>query len=132
MNQLDKIFGILGTPNEAEWPEYKDLPHVKRFKFEPIPSTFNEQFVVGKPLVRDGPVFTEQCQKLMKSLLTFNPSKRLDPKSAMRHAWFNELPEICDPSAIPEYGSQNTEIRTEIRPSAIQMRETSDVDIQVQ
>merc|ERR1719193_922468 len=129
MNQPDKIFAILGTPIEMEWPEYRDLPHVKRFKFKPIPSTFNEQFVVGKPLVKDGPVFSGHCQTLMKSLLTFNPSKRLDPKSAMRHEWFIEMPSICDPSAIPEYGSQNTEIRTEIRPSAIQMRETSDVDI---
>lgn len=132
MNQLDRIFRILGTPDETKWPEYKDLPHVKRFKFKPIPSTFKEQFVVGKPLVKDGPMFSGHCQTLMKSLLTFNPANRLDPNTALSHEWFIEPPTICDPSAIPEYGSQNTEIRTEIRPSAIQMRETSDVDIHVQ
>jgi len=128
MNQLEKIFRILGTPNELDWPEYKDLPHVKRFKFKPVVGNFKEQFVPGRPLIKDGPVFSENCRRLLKGLLTFNPAKRADPNTAMKHEWFSEHPSICDPSAIPEYGSQNTEIRTEIRPSAIQMRETSDVD----
>lgn len=132
MNQLERIFRILGTPDEVEWPEYKDLPHVKRFKFKPVAGSFNKQFVVGKPLIKDGPVFSEHCRTLLKGLLTFNPAKRVDPKTSMDHEWFSEHPSICDPSAIPEYGSQNTEIRTEIRPSAIQMRETSDVEINAQ
>jgi len=127
MDQLAKIFQVLGTPLEIEWPEYASMPHVKRYSFKAIPRTFERQFRVGKPLIKDGPVFSQHCQNLMKGLLTFNPAKRTNPKFAMEHEWFSEEPAICDTSAIPEYGSQNTEIRTEIRPSAIEMQETSDV-----
>jgi cell division cycle 2-like protein len=33
LEQIDKIFACLGTPNEKIWRGFNDLPHVKRMKF---------------------------------------------------------------------------------------------------
>ncbi len=33
MEQLEKMFRLLGTPKLSEWPEFTELPHAKRWDF---------------------------------------------------------------------------------------------------
>jgi len=124
-NQLERIFELLGTPSNDQWPEYKDLPHVKRFKFETVEPSIRKQFIAGKPLVSGGPIYSSACEDMLMKLLAFDPSKRLDPNTALSHPWFKEEPQTCPPSAIPEYGDQGTK-RVENRPDAKSVEATSE------
>jgi len=119
MNQLDRIFAVLGTPTKEEWPKYSTFPHVTRFgdKWKNMPNTLKRKFQAGKPLVQGGPVFSKTCQDLMASMLRWNPANRMNPADALEHDWFKEEPLKCEPSGIPDFGDQSlTEQRTELRP----------------
>lgn len=37
LDQLDKIFKMLGTPNDRIWPGFSELPYVKKVKFATQP-----------------------------------------------------------------------------------------------
>lgn len=37
LDQLHKIFALLGVPNKARWPGYEDLPQSKMFKWKGLP-----------------------------------------------------------------------------------------------
>ena len=37
IDQLDKIFKILGTPSESLWPGFSSLPHASKLNFSHQP-----------------------------------------------------------------------------------------------
>lgn len=85
IDQIYRIFKILGTPTAAEWPDYPKLPapvscypdYKRRNLAEVIPG--------AEPLALD----------LISRMLTYDPSKRISAKAAINHPYFNELsPEI--------------------------------------
>ncbi|KAK9503490.1 hypothetical protein O3M35_010035 [Rhynocoris fuscipes] len=79
-DQLDKIFRIIGTPAESEWP--KDV------------SIGLNSFIPRSPLnLRDViPNLCESSKNLLESMLQFDARKRISAAEAMRHEYFND----CD------------------------------------
>jgi len=77
IDQLHKIFQIMGTPNETTWPGVTALPEYKT-TFPSWKAQNLSNFVKGDVLISD----------LLSLLLVYEPSKRISAKKALEHAYF--------------------------------------------
>jgi len=91
LDQLDKIFQLLGAPSEKTWPGFSNLPHAKTLSFkgraksklrEEIPSNSFS----GKTYL-NGTGF-----ELLTKMLCCDPKGRANAKDAIEHKWFTEAP----------------------------------------
>ncbi|KAJ3372685.1 Cell division protein kinase 1 [Allomyces arbusculus] len=81
IDQLFKIFKILGTPNEVSWPGVSDLPDWK-------PHFPNWQKQDLKSIVRG---LDDSGIDLLDELLKYSPGQRISAKRALQHPYFNDL-----------------------------------------
>ncbi|KAG4933049.1 Cyclin-dependent kinase G-2 [Glycine soja] len=90
LEQLDKIFRTLGTPDEKIWPGLSKLPGAKaNFVKQPI-NTLRKKFPAAS--FTGLPVLSELGFDLLKRLLTYDPEKRITAEDALLHDWFHEAP----------------------------------------
>lgn len=78
IDQLFKIFQILGTPDKEVWPEIHLLPH------------FKETFPKWNP-VKLSNIFVDldvNGINLLKKLLYYDPNQRITAKQALQHVNF--------------------------------------------
>ncbi|KAJ3033441.1 hypothetical protein HDV00_006348 [Rhizophlyctis rosea] len=98
LDQLKKIFQLVGTPNERIWPGVGQLPGMKTFNFQPQPyNNLRTRF----------PYLTENGLNLMTKLLTLDPSQRITAEEALRHPYFTESPPPKDPSLFPTWPAKS-------------------------
>lgn len=76
-DQLDRIFQIIGTPSQEEWPENVSL------SWTAFPCRKQ------KALSTIIPDLSEHGLDLIKSMLTFDPHRRLTAAQALRHRYFS-------------------------------------------
>jgi len=89
IDQLYKIFKMLGTPNEEIWPGITELPDYKAFFPRWSPQNMVE-VVHGLT-----PNLNNQGFDLLQQLLCYHPADRISAKRAMNHEWFRDLdPEV--------------------------------------
>ena len=84
LDQLASIFTILGTPTEAMWPEFLNLPVCGKVNF-----------TVHPPSNWRGALFpqtTDLEYDLLSRCLVFNPQKRITATEAVSHPYFTEYP----------------------------------------
>eukprot|EP01018_Ginkgo_biloba_P029667 Gb_20773 [translate_table: standard] len=109
IDQLDKIFGTLGTPNENIWPDFVNLPGVKcRFVKQPY-NKLREKFPAVSFSGR--PTLSESGFDLLSKLLTYDPNKRITSEEALRHEWFREVPLPQSKELMPTYPAQSDQDR---------------------
>ncbi|KAL0232701.1 hypothetical protein GEMRC1_011448 [Eukaryota sp. GEM-RC1] len=77
-DEVLKIFKILGTPSVQDYPELEQLPEYK----PPLP------FHPGRPLESVCPRLDAVGIHLLRSMLQYDPSKRISAKDALRHPFF--------------------------------------------
>jgi len=82
-DQLNKIFKVLGTPNEQTWPSMIDLPDYKSDFEVHAPSSLND-------LV---PTLEPTGVTLLTSLLKYDPAQRATAKAALTDTYFDSVPE---------------------------------------
>lgn len=97
LDQIDKIFKMLGSPNEDTWPDFHTLPNtsILRWKNKNPPKifeTFPVNSFVGGQTYLDSNGFD-----LLQRLLTLDPKKRLSAEEALKHAYFFEGVEMRMP-----------------------------------
>lgn len=98
-DQLDKIFKDLGTPNEKIWPDYKEMPLVKKLTFPEFPyNTLRSRF---------GPYLTDSGFDLLMRLLTYDPARRISAEDALKHKYFDESPLPTDISLFPTWPAKS-------------------------
>lgn len=96
-DQLDKIFKVLGTPEEQTWEGVTRFPHYNRSKF----GHYQKQ-----PLYCCVPKlsFIPHAADLASHFLEMEPSKRISAAQARRHEYFMDLPpkihDLPDASSI--------------------------------
>lgn len=78
IDQLSKIFEILGLPPEHDWPENVTLPWGS---FKPLPPQQIQHYI---------PEIESDAQDLLEKLLQFNAHKRISARNAMNHAYFRD------------------------------------------
>ncbi|CAL1270123.1 unnamed protein product [Larinioides sclopetarius] len=85
MDQLDKIFRVIGTPTDDTWDGVTQFPNYKPQKFgHYAPQSLSAAF----------PRITEinQGENLAHSFLQLQPRLRISATEALRHIYFDELP----------------------------------------
>ncbi|XP_003389019.1 PREDICTED: cyclin-dependent kinase 1-like [Amphimedon queenslandica] len=81
IDQLFRIFRILGTPSDAIWPSVTTMPNFK--------STFPKW--TGKSLSQLCPHLDSIGCDLLMQMVIYNPGKRISAKRAMEHPYFQGL-----------------------------------------
>jgi len=80
-DQLKRIFKLLGTPSEENWPGMTQLPDLKPFPMYQPSMSFSQ--VVPK--------LSNRGRHLLQRLLLCNPSQRLSADESMAHPYFLDL-----------------------------------------
>ncbi|CAL1701864.1 unnamed protein product [Somion occarium] len=78
IDQIFKIFKILGTPNEETWPGVRQLPDYK--------PTFPQW--VAQDVAHQVPTLDVNGLDLLKAMLTYDISKRISAKRTLDHPYF--------------------------------------------
>lgn len=92
LEQINKIFSTLGTPNDSRWPGYSKLPVLKS-KPKLVKQPYNnlrKKFPVA--MFTGTPTLTESGFDLLSRLLTYDPAMRITAEEALNHPWFREFP----------------------------------------
>jgi hypothetical protein len=96
IDQIDKHFRMLGTPNEVIWPKFKTLPHATKVNFAVHPhNSLRQRFPKYRERedeIETGPGITDAGFNVLNGLLLFDPEKRLTSTEALKSSWFQELP----------------------------------------
>eukprot|EP01091_Cochliopodium_minus_P020649 TRINITY_DN9094_c0_g1_i1.p1 TRINITY_DN9094_c0_g1~~TRINITY_DN9094_c0_g1_i1.p1 ORF type:complete len:361 (-),score=100.45 TRINITY_DN9094_c0_g1_i1:19-1101(-) len=100
IQQVDKIFNLLGTPNSKIWPAFNDLPHIKNIKLKTQP--YNN-------LKKVFPDITDKNFDLLNRFLTYDPSKRISASLALKHQYFEENPRAKDKALMSTWPSGKNE-----------------------
>lgn len=81
IDELFRIFRVLGTPNETQWPGVSTLPDYKtsfpQWRPQPLSKVVPQLDCVGVDL--------------LSRLLAYDPSSRISARAAMAHPWFADL-----------------------------------------
>jgi len=77
-DQLRKIFRVLGTPTQDNWPGVHKLPEYKPFSMYPSHPNWNSLL----------PHLNKSGHNLVSKLLVSNPMERLTAAAALKHPYF--------------------------------------------
>ncbi|MES1910860.1 MAG: hypothetical protein MHM6MM_003386 [Cercozoa sp. M6MM] len=86
INQLYKIFQVLGTPTEETWPGVSSLPDWKPH----FPSWRRRSLREAVPELQQ---LDDDGLDLLQRMLTFDPARRITARDALEHPWFATLRE---------------------------------------
>jgi len=106
MDQIDRIFKVMGVPSEDTWPGVSALPAMKKMKWSKTKGSglrklFPVQSYVG------GPYLTENGVDLLARMLELNPKTRLTCEEALNHPYFQEAPQAKDVAMMPTFPSNH-------------------------
>jgi len=95
VDQLNRIFKLLGVPNGGNWEGFEKLPHANTFSFKgPKGSKLREAFpsnsFSGKTYLNDGGF------DLLSRMLSKDPKKRISAGDAAKHHYFTEAPKMTE------------------------------------
>jgi len=83
IDELFKIFQVLGTPTEQTWPNVSELPDYQ----EGFPKWS------AKPWESLCPALDEDGVDLLRQMLQYVPERRITAKAAMQHPYFDDYPD---------------------------------------
>jgi len=96
IDEIFKIFRILGTPTEADWPGVTSLPDYK--------SSF-PKWVRNENVALVG-TLSEEGLDLLDALLIYDPAARISAKQACSHPYFEEGSWVHSGRAAPTQQGQ--------------------------
>ncbi|KAK9390326.1 kinase-like domain-containing protein [Lipomyces mesembrius] len=104
INQIMKIFQLLGYPDDSSWPGFRTLPNAKSIN---IPKDRQPKTSLRSKF----PYMTSAGVDLLSRLLQFDPNKRITAQEALEHSYFKEDPKLKPPQAFPSFPSKACEER---------------------
>lgn len=90
IDQLTKIFTVLGNAVEENWPGVSGLPNYMEFECtqeNTLDTIFADQ--------------TDDFRDLIKKMLVLDPSKRINVDDALAHEYFKSEPQASKPEELP-------------------------------
>ncbi|KAF8537714.1 kinase-like domain-containing protein [Trichophaea hybrida] len=100
IDQLAKIFELLGVPTEETWPGFRRLPNAKSLTFPKTSGT------TGSLLRTKFPLLTKAGVELLGELLKLDPKARISAEDAMKHVFFREEPRPKREEMLPTFPSK--------------------------
>ncbi|KAF3288302.1 Serine/threonine-protein kinase ppk23 [Orbilia oligospora] len=100
IDQLSKIFELMGVPTDEEWPGWRRLPNSKSLRFPRTKQT------TGHLLRSKFPLLTTNGVSLLSSLLSLDPSKRITAEEALKHPYFRDDPKPKSEAMFPTFPSK--------------------------
>ncbi|KAF8068370.1 CDKG-2 [Scenedesmus sp. PABB004] len=105
LDQIKKVFALLGTPRADDWPGWDQLPDARNLTWKPQESTLRRRFPPA--FFGSQPLLNETGFDLLNRLLALNPAKRISARDALAHPWFSEAPRPVAPALMPSFPSRN-------------------------
>jgi len=102
IDQINRIFKELGTPNDKIWPgppAYSEYSMVKKTNFASHPYNVLR--------ARFGATFTDKGFNILNRFLTYDPKRRITAEEALVHEYFEESPLPVDPSMFPTWPAKS-------------------------
>ncbi|CAH1640576.1 unnamed protein product [Spodoptera littoralis] len=99
MDQINKIFEGLGTPTDATWPGFSELP-VDSITFKKHPTGGLREKINSNLLSEDG-------MSLLQDFLLYDPARRMTADAALDHAYFKEQPLAIEPARFPMWPAKS-------------------------
>lgn len=90
LEQLNKIFKTLGTPNDRIWPDCSQLPGIRATSIRQQYNLLHKKF--PRTSFTGAPALSDLGLDLLSKLLTYDPAKRITAEEALNHRWFQEVP----------------------------------------
>lgn len=81
LDQLSKIFQVLGTPTKATWPKMESLPDFVQFK--PCPGTPLKDIFIAA---------SDDLLEILEKMLTMDPCRRINASEALQCNYFYSKP----------------------------------------
>ncbi|CAK9828679.1 Serine/threonine-protein kinase PITSLRE [Anthophora retusa] len=99
IDQLNRIFKELGTPNDRIWPGYSKLPMVQKIPFAHYPvNNLRQRFSLS---------LSDLGIELLNKFLTYDPQQRISAEDALKHGYFAEAPLPIDPQMFPTWPAKS-------------------------
>lgn len=90
IDQLFKIFQILGTPTQAHWTNISKLPHYQA-QFPTWSSSDLKELILAATKIKSTGDNIDEAADLLSKILIYDPFKRISAQDAMRHAYFDDF-----------------------------------------
>ena len=103
IDQLSKMFQLLGTPNNKIWPGFSKLPNAKMLARIDQPYSF---------LSKRYPNLPEDALDLLSKLLIYDPRKRITAQQALDHVYFTSKPYMKHPDLFPTWPTKQNRPKT--------------------
>ncbi|KZC14815.1 Serine/threonine-protein kinase PITSLRE [Dufourea novaeangliae] len=99
IDQLNRIFKELGTPNDRIWPGYSKLPMVQKIPFAHYPvNNLRQRFNLS---------LSDLGIEMLNKFLTYDPQQRITSEDALKHGYFTEAPLPIDPQMFPTWPAKS-------------------------
>ncbi|KIW93152.1 uncharacterized protein Z519_05757 [Cladophialophora bantiana CBS 173.52] len=103
VDQLSKIFTLVGTPTRETWPGFRSLPNSKALH----PLLSRPQSAAHSALTASKfPYLTASGLRLLSALLALNPSSRPPATEILGHPYFTEDPRPKSQEMFPTFPSK--------------------------
>eukprot|EP01122_Echinamoeba_exundans_P008655 TRINITY_DN2906_c0_g1_i1.p1 TRINITY_DN2906_c0_g1~~TRINITY_DN2906_c0_g1_i1.p1 ORF type:complete len:332 (+),score=46.01 TRINITY_DN2906_c0_g1_i1:109-996(+) len=106
LDQVGRMFRLLGTPNDRIWPGYSS--RVSGLSANIIVQPYNNLKSLFPDLSAEG-------FDLLNRMLAYDPKKRITAQEALVHPFFDERPLAKDPELMPTFPELPRRIRTRER-----------------
>ncbi|THD26613.1 Cyclin-dependent kinase [Fasciola hepatica] len=97
IDQLFRIFRLLGTPCEDQWPGVTSLPAYKKKGFP----MWRDCTLTTNPNISQA--FDTLGLQLLQAMLVYEPSRRITARDALLHPYFADLDKTTVPATGEEY-----------------------------
>ena len=104
IDQVKRIFELLGSPDEASWPGSSELYFLRKYKQRPQPfHRLKDKF--KRASFTSAPALSEAGLDLMTKMLILNPDNRITCAEALKHRYFYEEPYPKAHNLMPTFPS---------------------------
>jgi len=107
LDQLGRIFHVLGTPTNESWPGVSSLPDWNKVNFEPIAGCELQETIIGQDL-------WDKVGELLTKMLSLDPLQRPSAKQCLNYSF-------CSISDRKEKTQAYQSVVNELIPSSLQI-----------